>query len=634
MGLFYSTPEPRRGTLRLIASELTTASRTAIVTSIDRLRAGSIRGNGTLIGHSLVVASTLAFALLGTLPVLAADSDTTTQPSDSVSSTDSTAASDSTVELDVTNANMLAVVEFLRKPGGTQFIVAGDPSKFGPVTLHLRAPMDKVLQYVAQSAGATISKDEYGVYTIRPAQPGDTSPMMVAPSATPDSGNTEPVAQDDSSEPKRWETINLEYVEPTFIMSVLNEKARSITSPYGDNDAPAMGPAAPPNASPITIMDPWTGNGKSVQTTPNATDNVQPGVPLASATGTDATNAANRAVTTVGYTADQFPGGAPGGFNGGGGFGGNGGGGGGAAGGAAVSLRPAGVDQIIAITEQNTLLVRGTSQGIAELRDIIQKLDVPAKQVQIKVEFVTASVDTVDQLGISFDLLPFPSVETGFFPPGPSGSGSTFLSFARGNLVAQLAALLETSKGKVIASPMITLTNNIQGNISVTTQIPYSQTTTIAQGSGNALSAQTTSFLNVVTGLGARARVNGDNSVTLQLQPQLSNVGVAPASGPPPVTSQTVQTIRTVGNGETLVLGGLVQKTDTNAQTKYPILGDLPILGNLFRSRNNSVADSELLIFVTPTILPIPGSTTTGETVAPIQEGINGVATVGTGVTP
>ncbi|HEY3328430.1 MAG TPA: hypothetical protein VGK19_00270 [Capsulimonadaceae bacterium] len=556
------------------------------------------------------------FCLTPGTAVRAADSDS------------SAVSNESVVELDVTNANMLAVVELLRKPGGTQFIISGDTKLFRPVTVHLRSPLSQMLKYVAASAGATISKDEYGVYTIRPIDPNapvKSAIPMVSTSDTPPATQQPDVAARPalSNAPLRWETINLQYVEPTFILSVLNSPDRNVTSPYGTEFRPApllVGAAPQPQ---LVMTDPWSNGNKPASTSQTQTNgastvNTQPGVPLG---GNDFTGGANRAETRLGVPAQQFP--APGG----------GGAAPGAAGGRGVDLRPAGVDQIIAITEQNTLLVRGTSQGIAELRDIIMKLDVPAKQVQIKVEFVTASVGMIDQLGISWDLIPYPSIETGFFPPGPSGSGSTFLTYSHGNMVAKLAALLSSSNGKVIASPMITLTNNIQGSITVTDQIPYSQTTTIAQGNGNALQAQTTSFLSVPTGLTARARINGDNSVTLQLTPQLSKVTASSGTGPPQVSSQTVQTIRTVGNGETLVLGGLVQKTDATSRFSYPILSDLPIIGSLFRSRNNSQSDTELLLFVTPTILPIPGSTTTGETPAPIQEGVMGTI-VGNGVTP
>ena len=378
--------------------------------------------------------------------------------------------------------------------------------------------------------------------------------------------------------------------------------------------ATIYGPPPPPTPSPIQFV-----NMPNQPTTQSGQGTAQ-SIPMNGNNGATAPAlVSNQSAPPPGTVAGQNPFGAqpPGG------------GAAGAGGQAGGTLRPDGITQVVVITEQNALLVRGTSEGIGELRELISKLDVPAKQVQIKVEFVTASVGAIDQFGISFDLIPNPSTETGFFGAGPSGQGSVFLNYSHGNMVAALAALLTSSKGRLISSPIITATNNINASVQVTTQIPYSQTVTVAQGSGNALSGTSTSFLTVPSGLSVTPRINGDDSVTLRLFPNLASIGQSSSSGPPPVTNQTISTVRTVGNGETLVLGGLVSKADTSSTERFPFLSDLPVLGNLFRTKNNSVSDTELLVFVTPTILPLPGTTTTGQTAAPTEGGF-----VAVGVSP
>ena len=96
-------------------------------------------------------------------------------------------------------------------------------------------------------------------------------------------------------------------------------------------------------------------------------------------------------------------------------------------------------------------------------------------------------------------------------------------------------------------------------------------------------------------------RINGDDTVTLDLQPTISAPTGAAANGQPaPTSTQNLQTTRTVRSGETMVIGGLVTKTDSYTLSKIPILGDLPILGSFFRSRAKDNNDQELLIFVTP----------------------------------
>ena len=81
--------------------------------------------------------------------------------------------------------------------------------------------------------------------------------------------------------------------------------------------------------------------------------------------------------------------------------------------------------------------------------------------------------------------------------------------------------------------------------------------------------------------------------------------------GIPPTVSQEVTTLRTIRSGDTMVLGGLVRKQETQSSIRIPILADLPVLGGLFRTRNKQINDQELLIFVTPTII---GETNDSET--------------------
>ena len=80
----------------------------------------------------------------------------------------------------------------------------------------------------------------------------------------------------------------------------------------------------------------------------------------------------------------------------------------------------------------------------------------------------------------------------------------------------------------------------------------------------------------------------------------------------PAVNQQTLTTTRTVMNGETIVVGGIIRKTENSSVTKIPLLGDLPLIGPLFRSTTKSTEDREMLIFLTPTIIPERSTAGTG----------------------
>ena len=222
-------------------------------------------------------------------------------------------------------------------------------------------------------------------------------------------------------------------------------------------------------------------------------------------------------------------------------------------------------------------------------------------------EFVTASVHDVDQFGINFSLVPVPSVQALFNPAtnsGASGSSNSFIQVQYGNVAAQLYALLQNTRTKLVSAPIISTTNNVPAYINFTQTIPFqtNNTTIVPNGGTVTTTQQNIQYIN--TFLPVTPRINGDDTVTLDLQPTISAPTGAPANGQPaPTSSQNLQTTRTVRSGETMVIGGLVTKTDNYTLSRIPILGDLPILGSFFRSRAKDNTDSELLIFVTPTII-------------------------------
>ncbi len=232
-------------------------------------------------------------------------------------------------------------------------------------------------------------------------------------------------------------------------------------------------------------------------------------------------------------------------------------------------------------------------------------------------EFVTASVADVDNLGINFDLVPYPGLEFGTQNGNSTistAAAPTFLQYATGNIVAQLFQTLTRTRGKVVQAPLITTTNNVTASIEVNTQIPFFTTSVVSTGGINNTNQQSTNanFLTLQTGLTVTPRINSDDSVTLNLAPQITDTtGQASVGGIPPTITQRVTTLRTVRSGDTMVLGGLVRKQETQSSIRIPLLADLPFFGQLFRTRNKQTNDQELLIFVTPTIIGESNDSTT-----------------------
>ncbi|MGQ9579765.1 MAG: hypothetical protein ACUVT8_02325 [Armatimonadota bacterium] len=275
-------------------------------------------------------------------------------------------------------------------------------------------------------------------------------------------------------------------------------------------------------------------------------------------------------------------------------------------------LWPEGVDDARPFDLDNSIIVKGTPDGIERFKKIIRMLDVPPKQVQVKAEFIEVTTTEVKAFGIDWSLQRLnESFATSFLP-----AGNVVFGFATGNLTAQLRAQLTSDVGRVINSPIISTINNQNAYISISRNIPYwvSMATVV---DNNIINQSTPQWISVETFLDIMPRVNGDGTITMVLRPGVSDTGQQ-VRGPdgtviPEERTQELYTQRRVANGETIVVGGFIRKNESGSIAKVPILSELPIIGNLFKMNSRTIEDRELLIFITPTIIPEVGAGTVGQ---------------------
>ena len=290
----------------------------------------------------------------------------------------------------------------------------------------------------------------------------------------------------------------------------------------------------------------------------------------------------------------------------------------------------------------NTLLVQDTPEKLADIRRLVQVLDVPVKQVLIEARIVVVS-DTFERdlgarLGISgfttsgpSSLLSVSGTNVGTdsmlssaFPPSttkPSGfinyptldnryqvnlpaantNGSIGLSVLSGKhlLDLELSAAQNEGKSETIASPRVITANQKQATIMQGVEIPYQE----SASSG----ATTTQFKNAVLSLKVTPLITPDNRVILDLDVSDDTVGaqVTSATGGsvPSIDTRQIITQVLVNDGQTVVLGGILDTTKSKSANKVPFFADIPVLGNLFKSTININNKTELLIFITPKIL-------------------------------
>jgi type IV pilus assembly protein PilQ len=167
-------------------------------------------------------------------------------------------------------------------------------------------------------------------------------------------------------------------------------------------------------------------------------------------------------------------------------------------------------------------------------------------------------------------------------------------------LNATLTAAATEGKAKVLSEPKIATLNNQAATINVTTQTPYTTSNVAATG------AQSITVTYVTTGikLTVTPSINADGRITLNINPDVSQPSAAAPGAAPAIDSRNALTTVLVRDGETIVIGGLISDSFRDTIAKVPFLGDIPILGWLFKKKTKTRVRVELLIFVTTRILP------------------------------
>ena len=279
----------------------------------------------------------------------------------------------------------------------------------------------------------------------------------------------------------------------------------------------------------------------------------------------------------------------------------------------------------------NSLLLRDLPESIDVIKDIIKTLDVPIKQVQIEARIVTINEGHLDELGVRWGVTNINGSTTiggsiennlatiGLYDGGKSGLPvDDFLNVNLGlvnpaassiafqvaklgsNLLLdlELSALQAESKAEIISSPRLITTNKQPAYIEQGTEIPY-----LEASSGGAASV---SFRKAVLSLMVTPQITPDNRLVLDLIVTQDRPGQVVKTGTGEAVAIDTQRIGTqvlVDNGETVVLGGIYQHSLSNSVEKVPLLGDLPLLGALFRRSSENIGKKELLIFVTPKVV-------------------------------
>ncbi|MCP4995335.1 MAG: type IV pilus secretin PilQ, partial [Gammaproteobacteria bacterium] len=287
----------------------------------------------------------------------------------------------------------------------------------------------------------------------------------------------------------------------------------------------------------------------------------------------------------------------------------------------------------------NTLLIRDTVAKLEDISRLVQKLDIPVRQVMIESRVVIANNTFVKDVGVRLGLsrsnqafnnheilvgggldgtIAFDNLNTGNFmnhgafvqnddgTPNlmvnlPAAAPTGVLNLLVGKvgsylLQLELSAMQQEGKGEIISSPRVVTSDKHKAVIKQGVEIPYQE----ASSSG----ATSVSFKEAVLMLDVTPSITPDDRIILDLEVTKDSPDFSRAVlGTPPVDTRSIQTSVLVDNGETVVLGGVFERDNTKQTQKIPVLGDVPYLGFFFRQQLINDESRELLFFLTPKIL-------------------------------
>jgi general secretion pathway protein D len=286
--------------------------------------------------------------------------------------------------------------------------------------------------------------------------------------------------------------------------------------------------------------------------------------------------------------------------------------------------------QVVPDPVSNSLILAANRRTIIALKDIIQQLDIPKDQVLLEATLISLTQTDDFQLGVELTGID----EGGLTSDEPSGFGvtnwglSTFEDtdndgipdinvptsltnpggglvagiFRSGGIPVLLQAVQKLNNAKILSMPSVVTYENASATISSQQKQPVSEQTEFSSGS---VQAGFQDYEDAGVTLTVSPHISADNYLRLEIELEVSSfVGSSAAAGlpPPQIENRLVSTVA-LPNGYTVVMGGLIGEEETLGEEKIPLLGDIPVLGYLFKNKTRTKIHRNLFIFVTPHIL-------------------------------
>jgi len=305
--------------------------------------------------------------------------------------------------------------------------------------------------------------------------------------------------------------------------------------------------------------------------------------------------------------------------------------------------KPPSKAMVVSDLERNSLIILATGEQIKNIRETVKKIDIPQAQVYVKARIIEINTDLAEQIGVRYgfdggkitskglfsaaanlgasslnispNLLGFLNTQTTQFDNNGNAITTENRPFKFDDGISQVFALgakldllKQNGAAHILSEPSVLCTNNKEASIQVgQTRSILTQAQQSTQGQGNILNNYSREDIGIT--LKVKPRLSSNNKVTLEIEAEIEDIlpGSGSAADRPTTTKRKVVTNAIVNNGETIILGGLMKNAGGKNSTKIPVLGDIPILGGLFRSDADVDRKINVVIYITPYIVKKSG---------------------------
>ncbi|MGJ8628526.1 MAG: type II secretion system secretin GspD [Sulfitobacter sp.] len=263
--------------------------------------------------------------------------------------------------------------------------------------------------------------------------------------------------------------------------------------------------------------------------------------------------------------------------------------------------------RVAADASRNALVIKARRAEHTEIQNLLRELDSAARQVLLEATIAEVTLNDEIDVGVRWFFesgnwdFNYSDLETG----AVAGSNPGFSAvFGGGSARVALSALSSVTDVKVISSPTLMVVDNREGILQIGDQVPVAtQTSTVASNEAVVLTQVEYRDTGII--LRVKPRVGANGRVNLEIEQEVSDVSATRTSGidSPTISTRKVKTSAVLTDGQTLALGGLIQEADNKTRAQVPGLGNVPVVGNLFRTRDSKKKRTELLILIRPRVV-------------------------------